>query len=116
MGAPGAAGIALSAATRATMYIIDARHFLDEKGAIGPRSGPARVMAEFCGSAIAYATDFDETGVPAPTCFKCRKSTVDAGVVDETVHWSCPRCGIDGRISNWQGTLWDLSERDERGN
>ncbi len=95
------------------MYIIDARHFLDEKGAIGPRSGPARVMAEFCGSAIAYATDFDDTGVPPPRCFKCRKGTVDAGLAeDDTVRWSCPRCRIDGRISNWQGTLWDLSDRE----
>jgi hypothetical protein len=96
------------------MYIIDARHFLDEKGAIGPRSGSARRMAEFCGSVIAYATDFDEIGVLAPTCFKCRKGTVDAALgSDDTVYWSCFRCPTEGQISNWQGTLWDLSEGGE---
>jgi hypothetical protein len=98
------------------MYISNARHFLDDKGAIGSRSGPASVMAEFCGSAIAYATDFNDAGVLAPTCFMCGKCTVEVGLAeDDIVHWSCPRCRTEGRISNWQGTLWDFCERDERG-
>jgi hypothetical protein len=96
------------------MYVTDARHFLDEKGAIGPQSEPARLMAEFCGNVIAYATDFDETGVPAPLCFKCRKGTVRAALGrDEAVYWSCSECPTEGQISNWQGTLWDLSEGGE---
>ncbi len=92
------------------MYVIDARHFLDDKGAIGPRKGPARTLAEFCAGAIAYATDFDSVGVPAPTCFKCRKSEVEALIDEEdALLWWCPRCATEGRISHWQGTLWDLS-------
>ena len=59
------------------MYITDARHFLDEKGAIGPQRGPAKVMAEFHASAIGYATDFDDTGLVAPTCFKCLARVID---------------------------------------
>src|SRR5689334_4363093 len=51
--------------TRSTMYITDARHFLDEKGAIAPQRGPAKAMAAFHAGAIAYATDFDDTGLVA---------------------------------------------------
>jgi hypothetical protein len=93
------------------MYIVDARHFLDDKGSIGPRSGPAKEMAEFMGTVISYATDFDDLGVLAPNCFKCKKCRVDATLSsDDAVYWSCSRCRTEGRISNWQGTLWDLSE------
>jgi hypothetical protein len=97
-----------------TMYITDARHFLDEKGAIAPKRGAAKAMAEFHAGAIAYATDFDDTGLAAPTCFKCKKVPVEPIIAqDDAIYWSCPRCKAEGRISNWQGTLWDLSERDE---
>jgi hypothetical protein len=95
------------------MYITDARHFLDEKGAIGPQQGPAKAMAEFLTSAVAYATDFGDTGLAAPTCFKCRKAPVEPIIgQDDAIYWSCSRCKAEGRISNWQGTLWDLSEGD----
>ena len=96
------------------MYITDTRHFLDEKGAMGPQGGAAKAMAEFHASAIAYATDFDDTGLVAPTCFKCKKGPVEPIIAqDDAIYWSCPRCKAEGRISNRQGTLWDLSERDE---
>lgn len=98
------------------MYITDARHFLDEKGAIAPCRGPAKAMAEFHASVIAYASDFDGTGVMAPSCFKCKKSAVEAALAqDDAILWSCARCKAEGRISNWQGTLWDLSERPDLG-
>ena len=53
------------------MYITDARHFLDDKGAIAPLRGPAKDMADFHAGVIAYATDFDDVGVKLPRCFKC---------------------------------------------
>lgn len=94
------------------MYITDARHFLDENADIAPRRGPAKAMADFQASVIAYATDFDSAGVTLPRCFKCKRSTVEAAVAqDHAILWRCPRCSTEGRISNWQGTLWDLSER-----
>jgi len=94
------------------MYITDARHFLDDKGAIAPLRGPAKAMADFHGGVIAYATDFDDTGATLPRCFKCKKGTVQAALAqDGAIVWHCPRCQAEGRISNWQGTLWDLSER-----
>ena len=99
------------------MYITDARHFLDDKGAIAPRRGPAKAMADFHAGVIAYATDYDETGVVAAHCFKCKKVEVRiARAQDDAIVWSCPRCKSEGRISNWQGTLWDLSDRPDAAN
>ena len=96
----------------ARMYITDARHFLDDKGAMAPLRGPAKAMADFHAGVIAYATDFDDAGVTLPRCFKCKKDTVEAALAqDDAIVWRCPRCRAEGRISNWQGTLWDLSER-----
>ena len=61
---------------------------------------------------IAYATDYEETGVAAADCFKCKKVEVRiARAQDGAIVWSCARCNAEGRISNWQGTLWDLSDR-----
>ena len=94
------------------MYITDVRHFLDDKGAMAPLRGPAKAMADFHAGVIAYTTDFDDAGVALPRCFKCKKDTVEAALAqDDAIVWRCPRCRAEGRISNWQGTLWDLSER-----
>jgi hypothetical protein len=94
------------------MYISDARHFLDDKGALAPLRGPAKAMAEFHAAVIAYATDFEDVGVKLPQCFTCKKGTVWAELAqDDTIVWHFPRCRTEARISNWQGTLWDLSDR-----
>ncbi len=99
------------------MYITDARHFLDEKGAVSPRRGPAKAMADFHASVIAYATDYEEAGVAAANCFKCKKAEVRVTrALDDAIVWSCPHCKAEGRISNWQGTLWDLSDRPDVSN
>jgi hypothetical protein len=98
------------------MYITDVKHLLDDKGAIAPLKGPARAMADFLASVIAYASDFGNTGILAARCFKCKKSTVESAIApDDAIYWSCPGCKEEGRISNWQGTLWDLSEHFDLG-
>lgn len=38
------------------MYITDATHFLDAKGAIGPQRGSGRKLAELLGCVIVAAT------------------------------------------------------------
>jgi hypothetical protein len=69
-------------------------------------------MADFHAGGIAYATDFDYAGVTLPRCFKCKEGTVEAALAqDDAIVSHCPHCQAEGRISNWQGTLWDLSER-----
>ena len=94
------------------MYITDLTHFLDKSGAIGPVKGPARTMAQFHVDAVAHASDSTSETLPAPKCFKCKKGVVEAVLAqDDAVVWVCPKCRIEGCISNWQGSLWDLRNR-----
>lgn len=96
------------------MYVIDVGHFLNEKGAIEPKKGPAKKLAVFTTEVIAHASNFERPdNTPGPACFKCRQRDdhrVNTGItVDDRVAWHCPVCGTEGYISNWQGTFWDLS-------
>ena len=92
------------------MYIIDARHFLNDTGDIGPEHGPGRKMADFVTAVVAHESDFDRPDTPGPVCFKCRKSPVDTVMANtDAILWRCPRCSTEGSVSNWQGTFWDLS-------
>jgi hypothetical protein len=98
-----------------TVYMINTRHYLDEKGDIEPKKGPARKLADFTVAVIAHASDFERSeNTPGPVCFKCRKRDdrrVETGMTDDdTVVWYCPGCGTEGRVSNWRGTFWDLSQ------
>lgn len=94
------------------MTITDARHFPDDKGAMAPLRGPAKAMADFHAGVIAYVTDFDDAGVTLLRCFKCKRGTVEAALAqDDAIVWHCPRGQAEGRLSNWQGTLCDHSER-----
>jgi len=94
------------------MYITDLSHFLDNTGALGPKKGPALVFAQFQASVVAHASSAKGQGVPAPTCFKCKKVAVAATVAkDGAVVWTCPKCSVEGRISNWEASLWDLRDR-----
>jgi hypothetical protein len=94
------------------MYITDLTHFLDNSGAIGPVKGPARAMAQFHVDVVAHASDATENPPPAPRCFKCKKGAVEARrAPDGAILWVCPLCRTEGRISNWQGSLWDLRDR-----
>ncbi len=94
------------------MYVSDLTHFLDKSGAIGPVKGPARAMAQFHVDVVAHASDATSAALPAPRCFKCKKGAVEVvRAHDDAIVWVCPRCRTEGRISNWQGSLWDLRDR-----
>ena len=94
------------------MYITDLTHFLDKSGAIGAVKGPALAMAQFQVDVVAHACDAGAEVLPAPRCFKCKKGTVEAArAQDDAIVWFCPLCRTEGRISNWQGSLWDLRDR-----
>ena len=94
------------------MYITDLTHYLDQSGAIGPVKGPARAMAQFHVDVVAHASDATANALPAPRCFKCKKTEVEATRAhDDAIVWACPACRTVGRVSNWQGSLWDLRDR-----
>jgi hypothetical protein len=97
------------------MYVIDVRHYLNDKGDIVALIGPARKMTEFVTAVIAHASDFDRPEEhPGPLCFKCRKRDRQSVHTmldeDDIVRWHCVRCNTSGQISNWQHTFWDLSQ------
>lgn len=97
------------------MYLINARHYLNDKGAVAPEKGAAKKMAEFVMAVVAHASNFDRAEeVPGPLCHRCKKSedqhVKTAMDDDEFIHWFCATCGSEGRISDWQGTFWDLSK------
>lgn len=94
------------------MYITDLKHFLDSRGAVVPTKGPALAMAKFQTEVVAFATNAAGDAPAPPRCFKCKKAPVQAVLArDDAVVWKCPRCETEGRVSNWQGTLWDLRDR-----
>ncbi len=94
------------------MYVSDLTHFLDKSGAIGPVKGPARAMAQFHVDVVAHASDATANALPPPKCFKCKKGAVEAiRGHDDAIVWACPMCRTEGRISKWQGSLWDLRDR-----
>ena len=71
-----------------------------------------QAVAQFHVDAVAHASDSTSETLPAPKCFKCQKGVVEAVLAqDNAVVWVCPKCRIKGRISNWQGSLWDLRNR-----
>ena len=90
------------------MYITDATHFLDDNGAIGPQSGPGRKMADFFGTVIVAAT-LPGAEVRRPARFKCSGVVETHSLAGKVIEWLCSRRGESGRISNWEGTLWDMT-------
>lgn len=96
------------------MLITDARDFLDERGALAPLKGPALKLAEFHGAVISWATDYDELGLAEPNCPKCKSGILITRGLDDAIVWRCLGCSHEGRISHWQGTLWDMQDRPER--
>lgn len=91
------------------MRITNARHFLDEKGAIGPTEGPGLVLAQFLGVVIVAATQ-GEGDVPAiALCNHCGSEVHAATAGEDEIVWKCSGCDEEGVITNWTGTLWDMS-------
>ena len=93
------------------MFIVDLRHYLDDKGAIGPRSGPGLDMANFMTGVVACGTNLNASCARPPPCIECTSAGVRV-VMDESsrVYWQCCACDEDGVISNWQDTLWDMTD------
>lgn len=69
-------------------------------------------MAQFHIDVVAHASDATGPALEAPRCFKCKKSAAEATRAhDDAIVWTCPACRTEGRISNWQGSLWEPRDR-----
>lgn len=98
-------------------WIVDITHYLDERGAIVETPASARRLAEHFAAIVAAATSAPRQAA-AGSSVRCRRRpgrkpcsgrlraaiTLDPGM---EIVWDCPRCGDNGVISNWHGTLWD---------
>lgn len=97
-------------------WIIDSRHYLDDRGRL--LQVPMRVLnlALFQGSIVAWVTSRlgDRS---SRTNVYCRRSPgrrrcsgeIQAALVpsSDRIVWECPLCGDNGLIRGWKGTIWD---------
>ena len=98
--------------------VTDLTHFLTEDGAIVPMPAPARRLADFLTLLVANASN-PPTDALSVQKVACRRRTgrkpcvgeITADVDPETdeIFWSCPVCGDNGIIGNWQKSFWDCS-------
>ena|ERR1039457_644232 len=102
----------------ANTWVTDITHFLDEKGEMAVESGQALRFAEYLASIISLITHPAPVSVSFDVPCRCRpnrkpcKGFIEGDTDQDTdsIVWWCPDCGDHGFISNWQGTLWDMSE------
>jgi hypothetical protein len=93
-------------------YVTDITHYLDGTGEIAEMPGPARKLASFLTLLIDAATQV----VPIrgyDTRIRCSSKACHGSIrtslasLDQEIVWSCPECGHNGTIRNWQGTKWN---------
>lgn len=98
-------------------YVIDIRHYLDEKGDLPKMPDPAMRLAVYFGSIVAWVSgyagpDGELTNVPChrsrsrPPCYGEVYARLTAG---DAIVFRCSACGEEGTISGWRGTRWDRS-------
>lgn len=103
---------------RPTTYVSDLTHWLDEDGML-PMGMPKEFYAlvNYHG-AIVRASSSHPGSTQLCSAVACRRrpgrkpcgSTLTIiNRPDHVIHWVCPGCGEQGYISNWQGTIYDLS-------
>jgi len=105
----------------ADIWITDITHFLDENGEMIKEPPQARKLGEYLAAIIVMASYPD----PEYEGYKvlCRRrpkrkpcSTEVAAWLDpetDDVVWICPVCQDKGIISNWRGTIWDMSDSED---
>jgi len=100
----------------AATWIANLTHFLTEEGAIGPKSGSARNLAEYFTKIVVDATTklWEE---PRKTPVRSRRRPgrkpcvgligTDTDPDTDAIVWWCPACGDNGTVTDWQGSRWD---------
>ena len=103
-------------------WVVSLKHFFDEDGDIAVPKGPARKLAEHMVAIVAMASRPELIPLPEYQV-RCRRRPgrkpctglieADFNPDDERIVWWCPVCDDNGYISNWKGSMWDLSEAGE---
>ena len=106
----------------AETWITDITHFLDEDGDMITEPQQARKLGEYLAAIIVMAS-YIEPEFPEKYQVSCRRRPNRKPCLEdvlayvdpesEDIYWKCPKCGDRGLISNWQGTIWDMSDADE---
>jgi hypothetical protein len=106
----------------ADTWFTDIAHFLDEKGEIIAVPSQDRKLGEYFAAIIVMAS-YPDPEFPAGYRVICRRrpsrkpcQTELVGFIDpetDDIVWMCPKCNDRGIISNWRGTIWDMSDADE---
>ena len=94
-------------------YVTDITHYLDAEGELPEEMpGPARKLASF----LVLLIDAVTQDLPAhdhDTHIRCRADGCTGSIraslasMNDEISWSCPDCGHNGVIRNWQGTKWN---------
>jgi hypothetical protein len=105
----------------ADTWITDITDFLDDKGEMVSEPAQARKLGEYF-AAIIVMSSYPEPEFPAGYRVICRRrpnrkpcQTELVGFIDpetDDIVWMCPKCNDRGLISNWRGTIWDMSDAD----
>ena len=87
------------------MLIADLTHFLAPNGSIGPKDGPARLLADYLTKVVVAATSSTQAQ-SGTTVVQCRKrpnrrscvGEIETDIDPETkqIIWRCPVCGEEG--------------------
>jgi hypothetical protein len=98
-------------------WYIDITHYLDEDGKIASDRPSTIALANYWGSLIVMASSKDTEYI-----VKCRRrpnhkpclEPIDGFIDPESddIVWGCIESGDSGTISNWRGTVWDMSGND----
>lgn len=99
-------------------YLVsDLSHFLDGKGCIAPKTGPAKALADYLAQIVtAFTNDFGSPMAVVP----CRRRPgrkpcpghIRATADEEwQIHWECTACEDAGVISGWENTFWDMTDK-----
>jgi len=99
----------------ADTWITDMRHYLSEDGSLADLPDRVLALVFHQGAIVGWVSrlpsvDFQSTNVPCrrrPRRRRCLGEIEAQLLPDSSIEWGCPFCGEGGRISGWEGTLWD---------
>ena len=100
-------------------WITDITHFLDKDGHIVTEPAQAKQLGDYF-AAIVMMASFPDPDYPPEYKVLCRRrpnrkpcKEEIAGWIEpdsDDIFWICPKCQDRGRISNWRGTIYDMSD------